>query len=242
MPPRLAGPTTRAVTRNLVLTAPHLITDIHVGFLEAGSDIIETDTFGATRIVLAEYGLEDTATEINRAAAEIARQAADRYSTPAKPRFVAGSMGPTTKDDFGDRRGNVCRDAGPRMAEQAEGLMRGRVDLLILETAQDALNLKAGLLGIDDAFSRLGLRLPVIVCGTVETMGTTLAGQGVEALYVSLAHREPAGHRSQLRDRSGLHDRPSAQPVRAVPLSGHVHAERGACRMKTGTTTNPPSC
>ena len=91
------GPDYEGCNEHLVLTAPHLITDIHVGFLEAGSDIIETDTFGATRIVLAEYGLEDAAAEINRAAAEIARQAADRHSTPAKPRFVAGSMGPTTK-------------------------------------------------------------------------------------------------------------------------------------------------
>ena len=183
------GPDYEGCNEHLVLTAPHLITDIHAGFLEAGSDIIETNTFGATRIVLAEYGLEDAAAQINRAAADIARRAADRYSTPAKPRFVAGSMGPTTKT-ISVTGGVTFAEMRAACAEQAEGLMRGRVDLLILETAQDALNLKAGLLGIDDAFSTLGLRLPVIVCGTIETMGTTLAGQGVEALYVSLAHRE----------------------------------------------------
>ena len=110
------GPDYEGCNEHLVLTAPHLITDIHAGFLEAGSDIIETNTFGATRIVLAEYGLEGAAAEINRAAAEIARQAADRHSTPAKPRFVAGSMGPTTKTisvtggvTFAEMRGRVCR-------------------------------------------------------------------------------------------------------------------------------------
>lgn len=174
---------------NLVMTAPQFIADIHTGFLQAGSDIIETNTFGATRIVLAEYGLEDKAPAINQAAAEIARQVADRHSTPAKPRFVAGSMGPTTKT-ISVTGGATFGEMRAAYAEQAQGLVRGHVDLLILETAQDALNLKAGLLGIDEAFSGLGRRVPVVVCGTIETMGTTLAGQGVEALYVSLAHRE----------------------------------------------------
>ena len=174
---------------NLVLTAPQFIADIHTGFLQAGSDIIETNTFGATRIVLAEYGLEDEAPAINQAAAEIARQVADRHSTPAKPRFVAGSMGPTTKT-ISVTGGATFGEMRAAYAEQAQGLVRGHVDLLILETAQDALNLKAGLLGIDEAFSGLGRCVPVVVCGTIETMGTTLAGQGVEALYVSLAHRE----------------------------------------------------
>ncbi len=173
----------------LVLTAPHLIADIHAGFLQAGSDIIETDTFGATRIVLAEYGLEDRTMEINHTAAEIARQVAGQYSTPAKPRFVAGSMGPTTKT-ISVTGGVTFAKMRAAYAEQAEGLLRGHVHLLILETAQDALNLKAGLIGIDDAFHTLGLRVPVIVCGTIETMGTTLAGQSIEALYVSLAHKD----------------------------------------------------
>lgn len=183
------GPDYEGCNEHLVLTAPHLIADIHAGFLQAGSDIIETNTFGATRIVLAEYGLEGRAVEINHAAAEIARQVADQHSTPAKPRFVAGSMGPTTKT-ISVTGGVTFAEMRAAYAEQAEGLIRGQVDVLVLETAQDALNLKAGLIGIDDAFYTLGLRVPVIVCGTVETMGTTLAGQGVEALYVSLAHRD----------------------------------------------------
>jgi 5-methyltetrahydrofolate--homocysteine methyltransferase len=220
------GPDYDGCNEHLVLTAPHLIADIHAGFLEAGSDLIETDTFGATRIVLAEYGLEDKAVEINHAAAEIARQVADRHTTPAKPRFVAGSMGPTTKT-ISVTGGVTFAEMRAAYAEQAEGLVRGRVDLLILETAQDALNLKAGLLGIDDAFYTLGLQLPVIVCGTIETMGTTLAGQGVEALYVSLAHRDllaiglncatgPDFMTDHLRTLSGL----SRFPVMCMPNAG----------------------
>ena len=220
------GPDYEGCNEHLVLTAPHLIADIHAGFLQAGSDIIETDTFGATRVVLAEYGLEDRAVEINQAAAEIARQVADRHTTPAKPRFVAGSMGPTTKT-ISVTGGVTFAEMRAAYAEQAEGLVRGRVDLLILETAQDALNLKAGLLGIDDAFYTLGLQLPVIVCGTIETMGTTLAGQGVEALYVSLAHRDllaiglncatgPDFMTDHLRTLSGL----SRFPVMCMPNAG----------------------
>ena len=174
---------------HLVLTAPHVIADIHAGFFAAGSDIVETDTFGATRIVLAEYGLQDKALDINQAAAEIARQAAEQYTTPRKPRFVAGSMGPTTKA-LSVTGGATFAQIRAAYAEQAEGLIRGGVDLLVLETAQDTLNLKAGLIGIDEAFLKLGSRVPIIVCGTIETMGTTLAGQGIEALYVSLAHRD----------------------------------------------------
>jgi len=183
------GPEYEGCNEHVVLTAPQVIADIHDGFLRAGSDIVETDTFGGTRIVLAEYGLQDKTLEINRAAAQIAREVAQRYSTPAKPRFVAGSMGPTTKtiSVTGGANFEQMREA---YGEQAEGLLLGGVDLLVLETAQDTLNLKAGLIGIEEAFRRVGISVPVIVSGTIETMGTMLAGQGVEALYVSLAHHE----------------------------------------------------
>jgi len=183
------GPEYEGCNEYLVLTAPQIITDIHEGFLQAGCDIIETDTFGGTPIVLAEYGLQDRTVEINRVAARLAREAADRHSTPAKPRFVAGSMGPTTKtiSVTGGVNFQQLREA---YAQQAEGLLLGGVDLLILETAQDTLNVKAGLLGIEDASRRVGVRVPIIVSGTIETMGTMLAGQGVEALYVSLAHHD----------------------------------------------------
>ena len=183
------GPQYDGCNEYLVLTRPHIITDIHEGFLQAGSDIIETDTFGATRIVLAEFGLQDKTLDINRAAARLAKEVAQRYSTPDKPRFVCGSMGPTTKtiSVTGGVTFDQMREA---YAEQAEGLMLGGVDLLILETAQDTLNIKAGVIGIHEAFRKLGLSVPLIISGTIETMGTTLAGQGIEALYVSLAHND----------------------------------------------------
>ena len=183
------GPQYDGCNEYLVLTRPHIITDIHEGFLQAGSDIIETDTFGATRIVLAEFGLQDKTLDINRAAARLAKEVAQRYSTPDKTRFVCGSMGPTTKtiSVTGGVTFDQMREA---YAEQAEGLMLGGVDLLILETAQDTLNIKAGVIGIHEAFRKLGLSVPLIISGTIETMGTTLAGQGIEALYVSLAHND----------------------------------------------------
>jgi 5-methyltetrahydrofolate--homocysteine methyltransferase len=173
----------------LVVTRPHIISEIHEGFLRAGSDIIETDTFGATSIVLAEFGLQDKALEINQIAARLAKEAAQRHSTANKPRFVCGSMGPTTKTI--SVTGGVSFDQMRKAyAEQAEGLILGGVDLLILETAQDTLNLKAGIIGVHEAFQKIGKSVPLIISGTIETMGTTLAGQGIEALYVSLAHSE----------------------------------------------------
>jgi 5-methyltetrahydrofolate--homocysteine methyltransferase len=183
------GPEYEGCNEYLVLTAPQVISDIHEGFLQAGSDIIETDTFGGTRIVLAEYGLQERTIEINRAAAHIAKAAVARYSTPAKPRFVAGSMGPTTKT-ISVTGGVTFEQMRAAYGEQAEGLLLGGVDLLVLETAQDTLNLKAGLIGITEAFQKVGVSVPVVVSGTIETMGTMLAGQGVEALYISLAHHD----------------------------------------------------
>jgi 5-methyltetrahydrofolate--homocysteine methyltransferase len=183
------GPEYEGCNEYLNLTAPQVITGIHEGFLQAGSDIVETNTFGGASIVLAEYGLQDQAVEINRAAARIAREAAQRYSTAAKPRFVAGSMGPTTKT-ISVTGGVNFEQMRQTYAEQAEGLLLGEVDLLVLETVQDTLNLKAGLIGVSEAMKKVGLAVPVIASGTIETMGTMLAGQGVEALYVSLAHND----------------------------------------------------
>ena len=173
----------------LVLTRPDVIADIHRGFLEAGADIIETDTFGATSVVLAEYGLAHEARRINREAAVLARRAADEASTPDKPRFVAGSMGPTTKT-ISVTGGITFSELVPAYQEQAAGLIEGGVDVLLLETSQDTSNVKAGLEGIDRAVVETGRSVPVAVQGTIEVMGTLLAGQDAEAFYTSLAHRD----------------------------------------------------
>lgn len=175
---------------HLVLTRPDVISDIHRAYLQAGADIVETNTFGSTDLVLAEYPpLQEKAKEITRVAAQLARAAADAFSTPDKPRFVAGSMGPTTKAI--SVTGGVTFD---RLVEtfstQAEMLMRGGADYLLLETCQDTRNIKAGLIGIDQAFERLGRDVPVAVSGTIEPMGTMLGGQTAEALVVSLQNRD----------------------------------------------------
>ncbi|MFY0543471.1 methionine synthase [Brevibacillus sp. H7] len=174
----------------LNLTRPDLIRSIHETYLEAGADIIETNTFGSTTVVLAEYDLSEKDEEINMAAARIAREAADAYSTPEWPRFVAGSMGPTTKT-LSLTGGVTFEELVHSYYRQARGLIIGGVDLLLLETAQDTLNVKAGGIGIRQAFDELGVELPVMISGTIEPMGTTLAGQNIESFYVSLEHLNP---------------------------------------------------
>lgn len=188
-PDDFGGPQYEGCNEYLVITRPEIIADVHQGYLDAGADIIETDTFGATSVVLAEYDLAHEARRINREAAEIARRVADAASTPDKPRFVAGSMGPTTKT-ISVTGGVTFDDLATSYREQAVGLMEGGSDLLLLETSQDTINVKAGLEGIDQAFAELGREIPVAVQGTVEPMGTLLAGQDPEAFYTSLAHRD----------------------------------------------------
>lgn len=183
------GPHLEGCNENLVLTRPDVIIDIHRSYLDAGADIIETDTFGGTAIVLAEYGLEDKAQLLNETAATLARRAADRSSTPNRPRFVAGSMGPTTKA-LSVTGGVTFERLIQAFHDQAEGLIAGGVDILLLETAQDTRNLKAGLIGIWKVFDKLGIKIPVMVSGTIEASGTMLAGQSVEALSTSLMHAD----------------------------------------------------
>ncbi|MFM1901519.1 MAG: hypothetical protein RLZZ216_2095, partial [Cyanobacteriota bacterium] len=159
---------------NLVITRPDAVQAVHRQFLEAGCDVIETDSFGAASVVLAEYGLEDQAFLLNQRAAELARAVADEYSTEAKPRFVAGSMGPTTKlPTLGHIEFDTLRSA---YQEQAEGLLAGGVDLYIVETCQDVLQIKAALQGIEAAFEKAGERRPLMVSVTMETTGTMLVG------------------------------------------------------------------
>ncbi|HBU82988.1 MAG TPA: methionine synthase [Paenibacillus sp.] len=174
----------------LVLTRPELIQRIHEEYLEAGADLIETNTFGATSVVLAEYDIQDRAREINLEAARIARAAVDRFSTPESPRYVVGAMGPTTKT-LSVTGGVTFQELIDSYFEQAFALIEGGVDALLLETSQDTLNVKAGSIGIQQAFEQSGIKLPLMISGTIEPMGTTLAGQNIESFYISLEHLNP---------------------------------------------------
>ena len=169
----------------LVLERPDVVLDLHRAYLTAGADIVETNTFGGTPLVLAEYPpLQEQTREINRRAAELARQACAEFGDE---RWVCGSMGPTTKAI--SVTGGVTFDAlVDHFAAQAEGLLDGGVDYLLLETCQDTRNVKAGLLAVDDVLRRRGERAPIAVSGTIEPTGTMLAGQTAEALWVSVSH------------------------------------------------------
>ncbi len=186
-PDDFGGPALDGCNENLVRTRPDVLLGIHRAYLHAGADIIETDTFGSTSIVLAEYGLADQAREISRRAAELARQAAGELATPQKLRWVAGSMGPTTKaiSVTGGVTFEALREA---YYDQAAGLIEGGADILVLETCQDTRNVKAGLLAIARLRRELGHDIPVMVSCTIEPTGTMLAGQTADAFYVSVAH------------------------------------------------------
>jgi 5-methyltetrahydrofolate--homocysteine methyltransferase len=171
-------------------TKPELIQSIHEQYLEAGADIIETNTFGGTALVLDEYDLGSLAFELNVASAKLARAACDKYSSPDWPRYVAGAMGPTTKT-LSVTGGTTFDALVEDYFEQAKGLLTGGVDLLLLETCQDMLNVKAGFLGIQKAFEHFNKEIPLMVSGTIEPMGTTLAGQDIESFYLSLEHMKP---------------------------------------------------
>jgi 5-methyltetrahydrofolate--homocysteine methyltransferase len=181
------GPALEGCNENLVLTRPDVVSGIHRKYLEAGSDIIETNSFGSTPVVLAEYALGAEALRISRVSAELARAAANEFSTSAKPRFVAGSMGPTTKA-ISVTGGITFEQLRNNYLEQARGLVEGGVDLLLLETCQDTRNIKAGVLAIQELGREVGQPIPLVISVTIEAMGTMLAGQGVEALWASLDH------------------------------------------------------
>jgi len=181
------GPDLEGCNENLVLTRPDVVLEIHRKYLQAGADIIETNSFGSTPVVLAEYGLGEEARRISRVAAELARKAADGYSSAGKPRFVAGSMGPTTRA-ISVTGGITFEQLRNNYYEQASGLLEGGADILLLETCQDTRNIKAGLLAIRELARELGQPVPLMVSVTIEAMGTMLAGQGIEALWASLDH------------------------------------------------------
>jgi len=168
----------------LVHTKPEAVEKVHRGFLEAGADVIETDTFGGTKLVLAEYDIADQAYYLNKAAAQLAKKLAEEYSTPDKPRFVAGSMGPGTKlPTLGHIDFDSLKDA---YVEQAEALYDGGVDLLLVETCQDVLQIKAALNAIEEVFEQKGTRLPLMVSVTMEQMGTMLVGTEIDAALAIL--------------------------------------------------------
>ncbi len=168
----------------LVETKPESVDKVHRSFLEAGADVIETDTFGGTALVLAEYDLSDRAYELNKKAAMLARKAADDYSTPEKPRFVAGSIGPGTKlPTLGHVDFDTLKNA---YLEQVEGLVDGGVDLILIETCQDVLQIKAALTAVEETFEKKQTRLPLMVSVTVEQQGTMLVGSEIGAALTIL--------------------------------------------------------
>lgn len=180
----------------LSLTRPQAITEIHEAFLNAGADILETNTFNATSISQSDYGTEAFVREINREAARIAVSAAAKFSTPEKPRYVAGSIGPTNKTcsmspDVNDPgfRAISFQDLKASYREQIEGLLEGGVDLLIVETIFDTLNCKVALVAINEILEEKGIRIPVMVSGTItDKSGRTLSGQTIEAFLNSVSH------------------------------------------------------
>ena len=183
----------------LSLTRPNIVEATHRAYLEAGADVVETNTFSATRIAQADYGLEDVVFEMNVAAAAIARRTADEFSRPGRPRWVAGVIGPTNRSasispDVNDPGARNIRfaDLVDAYAEAARGLVSGGVDLIMIETVFDTLNAKAALYALDDVFESTGRRLPVMVSGTItDASGRTLSGQTPEAFWHSIRHAEP---------------------------------------------------
>ncbi|MCO4799357.1 MAG: homocysteine S-methyltransferase family protein, partial [Colwelliaceae bacterium] len=185
----------------LVLTQPDVIKAIHSEYLEAGADILETNTFNATTIAMADYDMESYSAEINFEAAKIARVAADEFTArnPDKPRFVAGVLGPTNRTcsispDVNDPAfRNVTFDQlKDAYIESTKALIEGGSDLILIETIFDTLNAKAAIFAVETVFDELGVRLPVMVSGTItDASGRTLSGQTTEAFYNSLRHAKP---------------------------------------------------
>jgi 5-methyltetrahydrofolate--homocysteine methyltransferase len=183
----------------LSLTRPDVVKDIHSAYLAAGADLVETNTFGATRIAQADYGMAELAREMNLAAARLARQACDAVATLEHPRYVAGALGPTPKtasispdvNDPGARNVNF-EELRTSYLEQTLALIEGGADVLLIETIFDTLNAKAALFAIEEAFEQSGECLPILISGTVtDASGRILSGQTVTAFWHSVRHAQP---------------------------------------------------
>ena len=183
----------------LSLTRPDVIRDIHERYLAAGADLIETNTFGATTIAQEDYGMAHLAREMNLRSAQLARAACDKYSTPDKPRYVAGALGPTPKTasispDVNDPGARNVDFEQLRAAyfEQTEALIEGGADVILVETIFDTLNAKAALFAVEEVFDKTGERLPILISGTVtDASGRILSGQTVTAFWHSVRHARP---------------------------------------------------
>ncbi|MDU8923917.1 methionine synthase [Pasteurellaceae bacterium LIM206] len=183
----------------LTLTRPDVIAEIHEQYLQAGADIIETNTFSSTTIAQADYDLQAVAFELNFAGAKLARELCDKYSTPEKPRFVAGVLGPTNRTasispDVNDPsfRNITFMQLVDAYGEATKGLIEGGADIILIETIFDTLNAKAAVFAIDQVFEELGVKLPIMISGTItDASGRTLSGQTTEAFYNSLRHAKP---------------------------------------------------
>src|SRR6185437_15803526 len=216
----------------LVLSKPEIIRGIHASFLEAGCDVVETDSFGSSRIVLAEYELEDQTRELNIAAAKLAKEVAQQFSTREKPRFVAGSIGPTTKLPS---LGHITYDAmAAAYLEQVEALIEGGVDILLIETSQDLLQAKIALAACHDALKKFGKRLPIQMQVTLEATGTMLLGTEIGAALASLEVLDPdiiglncATGPAEMNDAVRFLCQNAVQPVSVLPNAGLPQNEGG---------------
>ena len=183
----------------LSITRPDVIRDIHEGYLAAGADLIETNTFGATTVAQEDYKMADLAREMNLRSAQLARAACDKFSTPDKPRFVAGTLGPTPKTasispDVNDpgARNITFEQLRQSYFEQTEALIEGGADVILVETIFDTLNAKAALFAVEEVFEKLSVRLPLMISGTVtDASGRILSGQTVTAFWHSVRHARP---------------------------------------------------
>lgn len=182
----------------LSLTQPQAIADVHRAYLEAGADILETNTFSGTTIAMADYEMEELVYELNYESAKIAKKVADEFtkSNPSKPRFVAGSIGPTNKTaslspdvNRPEFRGITFDELRTAYKQQTEALIDGGIDIILVETIFDTLNAKAALFAIDQVFEERNIQLPIMISGTItDASGRTLSGQTVEAFLISISH------------------------------------------------------